>query len=47
MEHNTVVPNESPAPQRSIEYDANSAHDRYMCALRLDMIRAGVIESGV
>lgn len=47
MNHTTVVPNDSPAPNRSIEYDADSAHDRYMCTLRLDMIRAGVIESDV
>jgi len=44
MNHTTVVPKDAPAEERNtIDYDADSAHDRYMCSLRLDMVRSGTI----
>lgn len=45
MAHNhlTVKPTEN---SDGIEYD-DSAHDRYMCSLRLALIRSGTIDARV
>jgi len=41
--HLTVTPEEN---SPDIEYD-DSPHDRYMCSLRLALIRSGAIDAGV